>query len=1141
MRFLPLTVLLALLFSLLPVQAQLFDDFSDGDFTQNPAWTGDTGLFQVNSNFELQSNGNPANDTIYLATASSRIDATEWRFRVRYNFGPSTSNLIRIYLVSDQAHLQGLLNGYYVGIGESGSDDSIDLFRQDGNSSVQLIDGVGGEVANTVDAYIQVLRDAAGNWTLNADVNGDGVFTPEGTATDLTYTTTTHSGVWIKHSSTRNTAYFFDDLYVGVPIQDTLAPVITGLSIVSPTELEVQFSEETEALSAENTNHYLLDNGIGEPIDAQQDGSDPSRVLLAFGASFTNNTAYTLSVSNVEDLNGNAITPLQTWPFTYFVPDVAALDDVIINEIFPDPNPSVGLPEAEYLELYNRSAKTFDLAGWTLDNGTTTGTLPAFQLQPGAYVIICSSADAGLFSSFGEVISPGSWPALVNLGDDLGLRSAEGTLIDTVAYRIFWYKDTEKNDGGFSLERMNPDPISCPPSANWRAADDPAGGTPGAVNSVFSIQSDTTQPLLTAAFVISANVVEVCFSESMDPATLSIPANYLIDGGIGSPLGVQIQGTENRCVSLAFAGSLTAGTIYTLSLSGQSDCSGNALAPMQTAALVIGGEAAPYEVVITELFPDFSPAQGLPEAEFVEIHNRSAAALSLSGWSLSDGSSSANLRNAIIFPDEYLILCAAADSADFASFGKVLTALTFPSLNNTSDSLFLRNAAGDLIDFVFYDDAWYRDESKADGGYSLEKIDTDFIGCNQPGNWRASLDPSGGTPGRANSVAGSFSDQTPPQIIAVEILDANTLQLVFDEQMDLAALENPDNYFLDQGIGIPVLALATQPHLQSVRLVLAATLTTNVIYTLSFSDLADCAGNALSGSQALGLPVPIDAGDVLLNEILFNPYTGGSDFVEIFNYSDKILDLSQLRLGEIFPGTDSIFNADVVADRQVLFLPRSLVCLTTNVNFQQVTYLPPADAGFYEMSRFPSYDDARGEVVIFTGSGLILDRFAYEDDYQFPSLADDNGVSLERLSLERPTQDPGNWQSAASTVRYATPGYENSQALALSESPSAVSLEKQTFSPNGDGQDDVLAINYDFDFAGANVRVSIFDSQGRPISVLMQNSLLSPEPGTIFWDGRDGNNTKADIGIYVVLFEVTNASSGKKEVYKLACVLADKL
>src|SRR3546814_2643108 len=61
--------------------------------------------------------------------------------------------------------------------------------------------------------------------------------------------------------------------------------------------------------------------------------------------------------------------------------------------------------------------------------------------------------------------------------------------------------------------------------------------------------------------------------------------------------------------------------------------------------------------------------------------------------------------------------------------------------------------------------------------------------------------------------------------------------------------------------------------------------------------MADCYGNPLKHAEhEFLLPQLPEPGEVVINEILFNPVEGGADYVEIYNRSGKILDLKDLQL-----------------------------------------------------------------------------------------------------------------------------------------------------------------------------------------------------------------------------------------------------
>lgn len=917
---------------------------------------------------------------------------------------------------------------------------------------------------------------------------------------------------------------------------DVTPPAVLSVTPTGPNSVQVCFDEAVDVATGGTPTNYGVDNGLGSPISATVIAPGNTCVDLTFALPIDTGTVYTLTATGVEDCSGNTAPSSGV----FVLSGAAAFRAVVINEIFADPDPSsTSLPDVEYVELFNRSAQAFNLGGWTFHNSGRR-VLGSFVLLPGEYVILCKESDTAAYTGI-PYLGLVTWSSLTNGGDQLGLHDATGALIDTVQYDISMYQDPDKDDGGWSLELINPDD-SCALVGNWIASNDSSGGTPGRQNSVYDPTPDVTAPTLVAATALDSNRVQICFDETMDLAAMLLASNYVIDNGIGSPVTVTVvPGSGGACVELLLAVGIDTGTVYTVTVSNMRDCKGNAAGAL-TGQFVLGGSANRYQVVINEIYPDESPVLGnLPEGEFLELYNNGPNVVNLAGWTVTDRRDTGTLPAFNLFPGAYVILCSSGNVGDYAAFGDAIAVSGMPGLNNDGDSLEIYDATGALMDLAYYDLSWYHDETKEDGGWSMERFDPTFS-CMNGDNWRASTDANGATPGVVNSTVGTFADVEPPVMLSALVTSRTTIRVFFNELMDGSSLVNPANYTVDNGIGQATAVTVNGSLPFSIDLAFGVLMDTSQIYCLSVTGAQDCPGNTIltPNSVCFGIAAPIAQGDVILNEILFNPYTGGSDFVELYNNSDKIIDIAELNIGEIYPGTDSIFNGKAASTVPKLIFPRSYICITADKAHQLITYLPIDPDAIYEISSFPSYDDTEGECVVYTDSGLVLDRLAYLDDWSFPNLDDKNGVSLERLDFNRPTQDQNNWHSAASTALYATPGYKNSEIL-VPEGDAEVWLQPETFSPDQDGFEDILAINYHFTTPDWNVRVTVFDNKGRVVRRLQENTLVGTEQGTFTWDGTTDGLNKADVGVYVILLEGVNPTSGEKKKFRLGCVLAARL
>ena len=574
-------------------------------------------------------------------------------------------------------------------------------------------------------------------------------------------------------------------------------------------------------------------------------------------------------------------------------------------------------------------------------------------------------------------------------------------------------------------------------------------------------------------------------------------------------------------------------SIYTLTLTNLSDCSGNILTP--ATANFSYYIVKPYDVVFNEIMADPDPVLTiLPNYEYVELYNKTAFPINLNNWKFSAGTSTKILPSIIVPADSFIVLTSALGLAGMPAGINAEALISFPSLTNTGQTLTLKDPQGTYTDY------WYLDAVKKDGGYSLEQIDPTNP-CEGMTNWQGSNSVDGGTPGTQNSVYASNPDNTPPQVLRVGVIAVDTIQLFFNEPLDSASMINPALYAIDNSIGNPTLVQVIAPDFKSVRLTLGTILSIGTIYTITVNNaITDCVGNALGtdNSARFAIPEPASPNDIVINEILFNPVSPGVDFVEIYNRSNKVIDLKTISISEYDTITNAISGPETISADGYLIFPQEYILLSENGAFVQTQFATTNPEGFLDVANLSTMNDDGGTVCLSTATDII-DNFKYYDNMHFGLLNVTEGISLERIDFDRLTQDRTNWHSAAEAVGFATPAYKNSQYSDAGETEDAIEITPEIFSPDEDGMNDVVNINYHFDIPGFVANVNVYDSKGRIVKHLIQSELLGVK-GTFSWDGINDDREKARIGIYIFYFEVFDLSGTVKH-YKKTCVLAGKL
>jgi len=828
---------------------------------------------------------------------------------------------------------------------------------------------------------------------------------------------------------------------------------------------------------------------------------------------------------------------------------------IILSEVMFDPIGSEYYNE--FIEIYNISATdTIDLANWQISDSSDIDFLISHEhgthLKPQQYAIIL---DPGYFENSEQYENVIPADALILTIDD-GSFGSQGLsnsypesiiLISSTGDTAAKYQYTLDNQPGYSDEKRNLFGDDSP--QNW-ANSKVLNGTPGFENSARQFNYDISLELLgfppaalpnqTISLIASVtNVglsttsnIEIEFFEDLNQDSI-LSTEEKIGSTLSLPESLKV---GENCQVRITVDSLAGGAHYFYARALCPDDQDNSNNLASTEAKIGFPNAA---IVINEIM--YRPSAG--QAEWIELYNPGNEPINVQQWQFSD----AHIDNRITLSDtsmiiaglDYLII--AEDSTIFYSFPDIIAQVFippqgFPALNNSGDQIVLYDLIGTIIDQVRYDPMW-----GSELGVTLERKQWD-LESNNPSNWEPSIDITGATPGRFNSVSPIDFDLAvtaiyytpknsfPNEEITISVFISNVGRIsISNFKLTCYVDLNQDSTFQnDEKIGqtFAITQLIEQGEVLSVQVPYIPSRSGRFWLNANLSAETDF--KTSNNSHSVILSVGFKRRSLVINEIMYSPKPGQPEWIELYNPKSTSIDIQNWKYSD----------SDSTDRRQLLgghFFIDSHSFLILAADSSLSDFFNLMNNPLFTISGWQVLNNDQDNIFIFDSNNNIIDEVHYNSKW-----GGDNGVSLERINPNLASDDSSNWSSCVETEEGGTPGRKNSIYVEVLPTDAELTISPNPFSPDGDGRDDFTIINYQLPFNLSKVHVKIYDIRGREIRFLINNQ-TSGTTGSIIWDGRDNQGHICRMGIYVVYLEAIHYQRGVVKSLKNSVVLANRL
>jgi len=628
--------------------------------------------------------------------------------------------------------------------------------------------------------------------------------------------------------------------------------------------------------------------------------------------------------------------------------------------------------------------------------------------------------------------------------------------------------------------------------------------------------------------------LHIKFSKNVTPETALLSSNYLINNTL-QPEQCDFVGNDFSLIKISWEDELKDRVEYLIQVENVFDIVGNKMEPFFGKFRF--AKIRRNDILITEIMARPSPVVKLPDCEYIELHNFGTPdTVVLKNWRLRINNSNKNLPEIRIPPNRYVFLVANSCTGYNDETEANMYRVSSLGIADAGTQIILYNAEDEVIHEVVFSSSWHRNKHKADGGWSLEMIDPRNP-CTSADNWDSSVSDLGGTPGKQNSIYGLNPDLTSPEIEKVTVVDSLRLRVFFSETVFFDPLLPLQLFEIDRNIKIASVS-EVPPSNNILQINLQNPIQHNVIYTLTMKEeLWDCAQNlaTYNKSHRFALPSLPQPFDVVINEVLFNAKNSTrAEFVELYNRSQKVIDLAMLRVGS--GGTNLPDKSAIAVSSGFLLFPNEYIALCKYKSITEEQYYVPYSDHLIHCDSLPSYSNSSGVVFLSDRNYNTIDRFQYDEKMHYPLLTSASGVSLERVSFHRETQNTNNWKSAAEGVGFATPGYQNSQFSNNNTFEDVLKIVPEVFSPNQTGNFDYVEIHCNFEESDNRVSITIFDRQGNLIKTIANNQICALNE-VYLWDGVSEKNYRVPPDLYIVKMEYWNLNSKRKTIRKTVGVM----